>query len=146
MGGRGPKPSPNPRRRNPQPKEELTGKSAIEAPALFKRAKYSVATQRWYDTWCESEQAEAFWPTDWERLQQLAPLVEQYWRLVDEAPMQAQKILAELRMNEERLGATVRDRQALRMAPKKKDDEPEKPTKDTPAITHLDRYREAYGG
>ncbi|MFE0151397.1 hypothetical protein ACFWY5_29920 [Nonomuraea sp. NPDC059007] len=39
----------------------------------------------------------------------LAPLVEAYW----EEPKPS--ILAEIRLNEERLGATIRDRQALRM-------------------------------
>jgi hypothetical protein len=39
----------------------------------------------------------------------LAPLVQAYW----EEPKTS--ILAEIRLNEERLGATVRDRQSLRM-------------------------------
>lgn len=56
-------------------------------------------------------------PTDWERLQMLAPLVEAYWESADK------NLLAEIRLNEERLGATVRDRQSLRMTFKDPDKE-----------------------
>ncbi|WP_327587927.1 hypothetical protein OHA25_13700 [Nonomuraea sp. NBC_00507] len=107
MAGRGPAPKTNAVRRNKQPSEELSGRGA-EAPPLFKRAKYSTATQRWWDTWANSPQAEAFLDTDWERLQMLAPMVESYWQ-------GDLKLLAEIRLNEERLGATIRDRQSLRM-------------------------------
>jgi hypothetical protein len=50
-----------------------------------------------------------FTATDWQRLHMLAPLVEQYFA----EPKQA--LLAEIRLNEQLLGATVVDRQRARM-------------------------------
>jgi hypothetical protein len=136
MAGRGPTPKQNAVRRNKQPTEELTGKP-VEAPPLFKRARYSTATQRWWDTWANSPQAEAFLPTDWERLQMLAPMVEAYWQ-------GDLKLLAEIRLNEERLGATVRDRQALRMKLDKIKDEAE--ADELPeGVVDMDLYRELGG-
>lgn len=71
----------------------------------------------------------------------LAPLVEQFWTTGDKA------LLAEIRLNEERLGATVRDRQGLRMTFKSADDgsRSETTAEGPSAITHLERYRQAYG-
>lgn len=145
MAGRGPAGSPNPRRTNNKDNElEVTG-AKPEAPKLFKRAKYSTAVHRWWDTWAESPQAEAFLPSDWERLQMLAPLVQLYW----EEPKTS--ILAEIRLNEERLGATVRDRQSLRMTVRPQsavdgsaeDDAEEAPDPDN--LIDLDLYRELGG-
>ncbi|GAA0955740.1 hypothetical protein [Nonomuraea longicatena] len=82
---------------------------AVEAPRLRGYAKYSAATREWWDTWRSAPQSAAFTSTDWMRLAMLAPLVEQY----HEEPRTA--ILAEIRLNEERLGATIADRQRLRM-------------------------------
>jgi hypothetical protein len=135
MAGRGPAPKTNAVRRNVQPTVELSGE-AVQAPPLFKRAKYSAATQRWWDTWASSPQAEAFLATDWERLQMLAPMVESYWQ-------GDLRVLAEIRLNEERLGATVRDRQALRMRlePIKDDTVGELPE----GVLDMDLYRELSG-
>lgn len=135
MAGRGPAPKSNAVRRNKQPTVELDGEG-VEAPPLFKRAKYSVATQRWWDTWATSPQARAFLPTDWERLQMLAPMIESYWQ-------GDLKVLAEIRLNEERLGATVRDRQALRM---KLDMIKDDITDELPeGVVDMDLYRELSG-
>lgn len=109
MAGRGPTPKVNPRRRNKHPSETLSGSPVDAVPALYRRDSYSEATIRWWETWVTSPQAEVFLATDFERLQMLAPLVEQYWESGDK------NLLAEIRLNEERLGATVRDRQSLRM-------------------------------
>jgi hypothetical protein len=57
MAGRGSAPKSTAVRCNKQPTEDLTGK-AVKAPPLFKRAKYSTATQRWWDTWASSPPAE----------------------------------------------------------------------------------------
>lgn len=84
---------------------------------LFKRDGYSVATQRWWDTWVESDQSKSFKATDWQRLQMLAPLVEAYYR------RPGHNALAEIRQNESLLGATVTDRMRLRMN-KKDNDQP----------------------
>jgi hypothetical protein len=59
--------------------------------------------------WTASPQAESFLPSDWTRLQMLAQVVDQYFMTSDK------NLLAEIRLNEEKLGATVRDRQNLRM-------------------------------
>lgn len=64
---------------------------------------------RWYQTWRESAQAQLFTPTDWQRLALLAPLVEKHFSSPTGATM------SEIRLNEERLGATVVDRMRARM-------------------------------
>lgn len=139
MGGNGSLPKPNAIRRNAHPEEELSEeKPLIDAPALFKRAKYSTATKRWWDIWAESEQAEAFWPTDWERLQALAPMVEAY----NQGEL---KWLSEIRLNEERLGATVADRQRLRMAKKPADDQEDEDLELPEGVTPINPYRQAFG-
>ncbi|GAA2294002.1 hypothetical protein GCM10010149_47420 [Nonomuraea roseoviolacea subsp. roseoviolacea] len=98
-------------RRNADPVDSITlnNPPLVEAPRLRGYAKYSAATREWWDTWKDSPQSAAFTSTDWMRLAMLAPLVEQY----HEEPKTA--LLAEIRLNEERLGATVADRQRLRM-------------------------------
>ncbi|MER7208547.1 hypothetical protein ABT340_15860 [Streptosporangium sp. NPDC000239] len=107
---------------------------------LFKRDSYSVATQRWWDTWAESDQAESFKATDWQRLQMLAPLVESYYR------RPGHNALAEIRQNESLLGATVTDRMRLRMN-KKDSDKPgsDKPDQLPENVADMDLYR-ALGG
>jgi hypothetical protein len=63
--------------------------------------------QAWYATWARSPQATQFTDTDWQRLHMLAPQVLDYWTTFDRAA------LAEIRMNETMLGATVADRKRL---------------------------------
>ncbi|MEV2279189.1 hypothetical protein AB0I72_26770 [Nocardiopsis sp. NPDC049922] len=114
-----------------------------KAPKLFKRASYSTAVHRWWDTWAESPQAELFLSSDWERLQMLAPLVQAYW----EEPKTS--ILAEIRLNEERLGATIRDRQSLRMtlkSPQEDDDDQEYDAANDAPVVDMELYRELGGG
>lgn len=64
---------------------------------------------KWYEIWRTSPQSKQFIDTDWQRLGMVAYLFEQY--------LQEPKstILSEIRLNEERLGATVVDRQRARM-------------------------------
>ncbi|GAA3136565.1 hypothetical protein GCM10010466_29220 [Planomonospora alba] len=111
MAGMGPVPKDNKVRRNTDSFDSITlsEPSGVKAPKLRGYTKYSAATREWWDTWCSSPQASVFTPTDWQRLQMLAPLVEQY----HQEPKTA--LLAEIRLNEERLGATVADRMRLRM-------------------------------
>lgn len=110
MAGHGPAPKEGRIRRNADPVDTITlSDSPTEVPRLRGYAKYSAATRAWWDTWIASPQASAFAPTDWRRLMMLAPLVEKY----HEDPKPA--LLSEIRLNEERLGATVADRQRLRM-------------------------------
>jgi hypothetical protein len=69
---------------------------------------YSERTRAWYATWAKSEQASEFSPTDWQRLHMLAPLVELYFT----SP--SKDLMAEIRQNESKLGATAEDRLRLR--------------------------------
>lgn len=71
---------------------------------------------RWYQTWRESAQAQIFTATDWQRLALLAPLVEKHFSAPTGATM------SEIRLNEERLGATVVDRMRARMVVSTGDD------------------------
>ncbi len=71
--------------------------------------KYLKATRDWYETWAHSPMAVKFTPTDWTRLRQLAPLVDQYER------KPAKDLAGELRLQESLLGATVADRARMRV-------------------------------
>lgn len=129
---------PNAIRRNQQPTEEVKG-TAVSAPDLIDRDEYSSNTLAWWDMWASSKQAEVFMPSDWIRLQMLAPLVEQYWLDPKGAT------LAEIRLNEERLGATVRDRQNLRMVFKDAAKEVSK-SESSATADNVVRLRSAFGG
>lgn len=108
--------SPNPRNRTTRPVESLSG-APVDAPDLWSAEDYCPRTLAWWDMWAESPQAESFLPSDWTRLQMLASVVDQFFMTGDK------NLLAEIRLNEEKLGATVRDRQNLRMT--FKSDKPE---------------------
>jgi hypothetical protein len=71
--------------------------------------RYLKATRDWYETWARSPMATRFTTTDWTRLRQLAPLVDQYER------RPAKDLASELRLQESLLGATVADRARLRL-------------------------------
>lgn len=62
----------------------------------------------WYETWRTSPQADAFLPTDWQRLHMLAVLVEEYWA------EPKKELLSEIRLNEAALGGTAADRIRMR--------------------------------
>ncbi|GAA3537241.1 hypothetical protein GCM10022419_016370 [Nonomuraea rosea] len=141
MAGRGPAPKDNAVRRNAVDLSHLEGDEDVpdRTKKLFKRDGYSVATQRWWDTWADSEQSEAFKATDWMRLQMLAPLVEAYFR------RPGHNALAEIRQNESLLGATVTDRMRLRMNKtdtKKGDTTPDKLPEN---VADMDLYRQLGG-
>ncbi|UVK59021.1 terminase small subunit [Microbacterium phage Cen1621] len=80
----------------------------LRGPELV--GNYSPATLAWYDVWRRSPQAALFESTDWLRLALLAPMVERHL----ESPSAA--AMSEIRMNEERLGATYADRLRARIA------------------------------
>lgn len=115
---RGPVPKENPQRRNDGPAKRLG-----EAPTVYPPLgdHYSFATIEWYETWAKAEQASQFTGTDWQRLRMLAPLVELYFT------NPTKDLMAEIRQNESKLGATAEDRQRLRwkIAPSEGDEEPE---------------------
>ena len=70
---------------------------------------FDPAVVAWFETWRTSPQAQLFEATDWARLLMLAPIVQAYMRRPSAAA------LSEIRMNEERLGATVVDRMRARI-------------------------------
>lgn len=72
-------------------------------------ADWSPFVVKWWDTWRLMPQAVDFEATDWLRLALLAPFYEAVLRKPSAAT------LSEIRMNEERLGATVVDRMRARM-------------------------------
>lgn len=87
---------------------ELRGPAFEDAELLYD-VEVVNHVRRWWDTWRAAPQAAAFMATDWERLRFLAPLVSAYF------VEPRQTLLSEIRLNEERLGATVVDRQRARM-------------------------------
>lgn len=108
-------PKENRRRRNApthSDKIHLSRDDVIRGPELVEltgRDDWPEGVVRWFEVWRRSAQAQAFEETDWLRLAMLAPIVEAYQRRPSAAA------LSEIRMNEERLGATVTDRMRARM-------------------------------
>lgn len=94
-----------------KPEIELEAGS-FEAPRLPGYREYSYKVKRWWDTWCASPQAQTFTGTDWQRLLMLAPLVAQYYELIEtpRAVRSALLVMTEIRQNESLLGATHLDR------------------------------------
>jgi hypothetical protein len=86
----------------------VPAKGPADPPALPNASEYLPATRAWYRTWAKSAQANFFTPTEWQRLWMLAPLVESYFKEPTTAKM------AEIRLNEAKLGATPDDRARLR--------------------------------
>jgi hypothetical protein len=116
-----PKPGDQRRRRNAPagPGErvfERTGE--IHGPSIEDatfREDWPEPVIAWWQIWREQPQAAAFEGTDWQRLADLAPLRAM---LLDRelSAGERTKIISEVRMNEERLGATYVDRQRARIS------------------------------
>jgi len=104
-----PKPEGQRRRRNAPAHAEtvLTDDGEVRGPELT--GAHHPETVEWYETWRRAPQAAAFLSTDWQRLRILAPIMDRYFTKPSAAA------LSEIRMNEERLGATFVDRQRARM-------------------------------
>lgn len=116
MAGRGPTPKPPERRarRNAAPETvELEVGCAAEAPVLPDADGYREETRAWYRTWCEAPQGTQFLATDWQRLHMLAPLVDAFFDS-SRGPRERKELLSEIRLNEQKLGATPEDRLRLR--------------------------------
>lgn len=115
MAGRGPAPKAqhqrerDTRRRVTDQQVILPRDDEVRGPALGGSRDYLSDTAEWYETWRRSPQAAVFEDTDWQRLRMLAPLVDSYFRRPSKAAFE------EIRLNEERLGATVVDRMRARM-------------------------------
>lgn len=112
----GPKPTdPDKRQRTNAPTFEtqtLDPDQKVKAPALPGARKLSAQTRAWYKLWCESVQAQQFLTTDWQRLWMVALLVNDFYATDD--PKLRQSLMSEIRLNEERLGATPESRLRLR--------------------------------
>lgn len=86
----------------------LVDDKKTRGPAL--KGDFRAETRAWYRTWQKAPQAQLFEATDWARLQLMAPIVDAYYTRPSAAA------LSEIRLNEERLGATYGDRLRQRMA------------------------------
>jgi len=108
--GRGFPPGDPEKRARPNSAQAITDLPAARAPVRPPRlpASYGKAVRAWWRTWLGSPQAAMFAATDWQRLLMLAPLVEEY------AAAPTTGLLAEIRLNEAKFGATPEDRQRLR--------------------------------
>lgn len=72
--------------------------------------EFLPATREWYDEWAHSPMAVKFTAVDWGRLRRVvAPLADKFFR------RPAASIATELRLQESLLGATVMDRQRMRL-------------------------------
>jgi hypothetical protein len=101
-------------RRNKGPEiVELEADRADKPPELPGADGYREKTRNWYRTWCESPQRTQFLATDWQRLHMLAPLVDAFFDPA-KRPRERTALLAEIRLNEQKLGATPEDRLRLR--------------------------------
>jgi len=110
-----------------------TGK--VHGPTLEEatlKEDWAPFVRHWWQTWREAPQAVAFEATDWLRLALLAP----FYEAQIERPSAA--ALSEIRMNEERLGATVVDRMRARMTIEAREDDGDTPLA---AVTPIGRKR-----
>jgi hypothetical protein len=123
MAGNGPipkDPSKRVRRNSAATSEIVLSRSdrAPDAPALRDAEGFSERTRTWFETWRSSPQGTQFLATDWQRLRMLAYLVDRYFA----EPTAA--LMAEIRLSEGAVGATVADRRRLLW---RIDDSPEAP-------------------
>lgn len=113
------------KRRNPVEQIELPsggyrGKAAVSLPKTYRTRvwdneqqehvdnviEYLPETRAWFDVWAKSPQATRFTKTAWQRLLLIARLVDRFNRGDSE-------VMAEIRLNESKLGATPEDLQRL---------------------------------
>jgi hypothetical protein len=81
-----------------------------EDGAIEQWTEFLPATQEWYLEWARSPMATRFTAVDWGRLRRVvAPLADKFFR------RPATSIATELRLQETLLGATVMDRQRMRV-------------------------------
>lgn len=86
-----------------------TGDGEHEMVSVTQKVTYLKLTREWYETWARSPMAVRFTTVDWMRLRQIAPLIDQYNR----SPKK--DLASEIRLQESLLGATVMDRQRMRL-------------------------------
>lgn len=122
MAGNGPAPKQQHQRERDTRRRQadsvtVTADRRVRGPKLV--GDYLPQTVAWYDVWRRSPQAKLFEATDWQRLALLAPIVDQYWAKPHPVT------LSEIRLNEERLGATYVDRLKARIRVEKEVEKPD---------------------
>jgi hypothetical protein len=95
-----------------------TGDGDQEMVPVTVKMTYLKLTREWYETWARSPMATRFTQVDWMRLRQIAPLMDQYNR------RPRKDLASELRLQESLLGATVMDRQRMRLRVADLDEQP----------------------
>jgi hypothetical protein len=112
MAGRGnttPKEPANRRRTNSAPDHvTVAADGSVCGPDLPYGVAWADQTRIWWDNWRRSAQAQTFTQTDWDFLLDTAMLHTQYWD-------GDTTVAAELRLRVSKMGATVGDRQSLRI-------------------------------
>lgn len=112
MSGRGPAPKdPDKRRRrnaDPVGTTALVEAEDVRGPDLPGGIEWPLPTLAWWETWRRSPQSQAFTQTDWDFMVDTALLHARFWA-GDE------KVAGELRLRVAKFGATIEDRQRLRM-------------------------------
>ena len=78
-------------------------------------AAWSTAVRARYEVWRQLPQAQQFTASDWLRLADIALLWSRFEQLDPSETRLLIQLLSEVRLQEERLGATVADRQRLRI-------------------------------
>ena len=123
MAGRGPAPKDpeKRRRRNTETRTSIDRSARLprsQTPTLGRRpggSSWQPETKAWWDEWRDSPQATRFVGTDWQLLRRLAPMVDGYWLFVKDGAMSAAKdLLAEIRLQESKVGAAADDRARLK--------------------------------
>lgn len=112
MAGRGPLPKQHHQRERDTRRRQadavtVTRDGVLRGPTIEEatlRDDWSPEVRAWWDTWRRAPQAALFEDTDWRRLAIMAPILASYYRKPTAAA------LVEIRLNEERLGATYADR------------------------------------
>lgn len=124
MSGRGPTPNQQHQRERDTRRRQAGAVSVshdgeVRGPELPDRPDgWHPETVHWWDTWRRSPQAQLFEPTDWEVLKRAALLHDYVWS--SDKPSAA--AISELRLIEERFGATYVDRQRARIRIEKEQD------------------------
>ena len=122
MAGRGPAPKAQHQRERDTRRRQsdsvvLTPDGVLRGPDLPIPDPHPE-TVAWWDTWRISPQAQLFEDTDWEALKRAALLQDYVWK----SPKPSAAAISELRLIEERYGATFVDRQRAKIRIDRQDD------------------------
>jgi hypothetical protein len=130
---RGPSPKPNAQRRNLHPGAQELGTAAQPGRELPKALGItSAGGKRFWDTWSKAPQTEHWLSTDWAELEITVKLVDEYFK-------GEFKHAAEIRQRVAKWGATVEDRNRLRMTIETEDpEEGPEATPETPPEVDMD--------